>query len=127
MFGSDIIRVKVKGFLRNITENDNIFFDEKGILNNNKINFICDNVKYSIKYSNSEVMVIREGNDFINTFIFNMKKSISSYTLKDNNYTIEMNVKVENINIGNDYIYVKYIIIDTDCVYEYKIEMSEIL
>ena len=51
MFGSDIIRVKINGFLKNITENENTFFNEKGIVNKNKISFISDNVKYSIKYS----------------------------------------------------------------------------
>ena len=33
MFGSDIIRVKIKGFLKNITENEILNFDEKGIKN----------------------------------------------------------------------------------------------
>ena len=69
MFGSDIIRVKVKGFLKNITEEDNLFFNEKGISNKNKISFIFDDTKYNIKHSNNEVIMVREGKDFINTFI----------------------------------------------------------
>ncbi len=127
MFGSDIIRVKVKGYLKNITENENLFFDERGISKKNKVSFISDSIKYSIKYSNSEVVMIREGNDFINTFVFNKKKSISTYTLKSNNYTIDMDVNVNEIDINENNIYIKYVINDTECIYEYMIEMSESL
>ena len=31
MFGSDIIRIKVKGYLRNITDNEIFEFEERGI------------------------------------------------------------------------------------------------
>ena len=120
MFGSDIIRVKIKGFLKNITEKENLFFDEKGIINKNKISFISDNIKYNIKYSDSEVIMIRESKDFINTFVFNKKKSSSTYTLKDNDYSIEMDIIVNELIIDNDFINIKYIISDTECEYEYK-------
>ena len=127
MFGSDIIRVKIKGFLKNITEKESTFFDEKGINNKNKLSFMSDNIRYIIKYSDSEIMLIRENNDFINTFIFNKNNGSSSYTLKDNNYTIDMDIIVHDTNITNNVIYVKYTISDTGFMYEYKIEMSECL
>ena len=127
MFGSDIIRVRVKGCLKNITEKESLFFDEKGISNKNKINFISDNVKYNIKYSNSEVILIREGEDFVNTFIFHNNKGTSTYTLKDNNYTIDMNIIVNKMVIEDTFIDIRYMIVDTDCEYEYTIEMSECL
>ena len=37
MFGSDIIRVKINGYLKNNTENELITFNEKGIKNKEKI------------------------------------------------------------------------------------------
>ena len=37
MFGSDIIRIKVKGYLRNITDNEIFEFEERGIKNKDKI------------------------------------------------------------------------------------------
>ena len=125
MFGSDIIRIKIKGFLKNITEKENVFFEEKGIYNKNKIGFISDDIKYDIRYSDSKIMMTREGKDFINTFIFNEKKGKSSYTLKDNNYTIDMDIIVNDMNIKENSIDIKYVICDTGCSYEYKIEMSE--
>ena len=71
--------------------------------------------------------MVREGNDFINSFVFNMKKGISTYTLKDNNYSLDMNIIVEKLSVSDNNIYVKYIISDTGFTYEYKIEMSECL
>ena len=127
MFGSDIIRIKIKGFLKNITEKEDFFFNEKGIVNKNKISFISDDIKYNVKYSSDEVVMIREGNDFINTFVFNKKKSSSTYILKDNNYAIEMDIILEKMNVIDNIIYIKYVICDTNCTYEYKLEMSEYL
>ena len=39
MFGSDIIRVKINGYLKNNTENELITFNEKGIKNKEKISW----------------------------------------------------------------------------------------
>ena len=48
MFGSDIIRIKVKGYLRNITDNEIFEFEERGIKNKDKITFNNNDIKYSI-------------------------------------------------------------------------------
>ena len=45
MFGSDIIRIKVKGYLRNITDNEIFEFEERGIKNKDKITFNNNNSK----------------------------------------------------------------------------------
>ena len=126
MFGSDIIRVKIKGFLKNITENDILIFEEKGIYNKSKISFIKDDIKYNIKLLDSEIIMIREGKEYTNSFKFNKKKASSTYTLKDNNYTIEMDIDIKEIIIDNGF-YVRYVICDTSCLYEFKLEMSECL
>lgn len=127
MFGSDIIRTKIKGYLKNITEKEEFNFEEKGIKTKDKITFISNDVKYTIKYTNSEVLLLREGKDFINTFIFNKKNSKSNYLLKENNYDIDMEVKVSTLEVKDTYIYIEYEIISTSCKYKFKIEMSEIL
>lgn len=127
MFGSDIIRVKIKGFLKNITENEILNFDEKGIKNKNKIVFLSDDVKYNIKYNSDEIILIRDGKEFNNTFVFNKNKGSSSYTLKENNYTIVLDIDVKNMIISDSIIYIEYVVCDTNCYYVYKIEMSECL
>ena len=127
MFGSDIIRIKIKGYLKNITDNEIFEFEEKGIRNKNKITFNNNNIKYSIKCDNNEIILIRDGDDFVNTFVFNKKNSNSNYFLKENGYDMDMEVITSNIEISDELIYIEYEIISTSCKYEFKIEMSEIL
>ena len=127
MFGSDIIRIKIKGYLKNITDNEIFEFEEKGIKNKDKITFNNNNVKYSIKCNNSEIILIRDGDDFVNTFVFNKKNSNSNYLLKENGYDMDMEVITSNMEISDELIYIEYEIISTSCKYEFKIEMSEIL
>lgn len=127
MFGSDIIRIKIKGYLKNITDNEIFEFEEKGIKNKDKITFNNNNVKYSIKCNNSEIILIRDGDDFVNTFVFNKKNSNSNYFLKENGYDMDMEVITSNMEISDELIYIEYEIISTSCKYEFKIEMSEIL
>ena len=67
MFGSDIIRVKINGYLKNNTENELITFNEKGIKNKEKISFVFDSVKYSIKINDNDILLVRDGNDFLLT------------------------------------------------------------
>lgn len=124
--GVIFIRIKVKGYLKNITENELYNFEEKAIRNKNKIVFSNDGVKSTLKINDREVVLIREGNDFINSFIFKDRNSSCNYILKDNNYCVDIDIDTIMIDIGDGYIYIKYIINDSKCEYEYKIEMSDI-
>ena len=120
------IRIKVKGYLKNITENEVFNFEEKGIRNKEKITYSSDNVKTTIKINGNNVMLIREGNDFINTFVFNEKNSSCNYFLKENNYDVDIDINTVMMNMDDSSIYVNYVIVDSNCEYEYKIEMSDV-
>ena len=63
---------------------------------------------------------------FINTFVFNKDNSSCNYYLKENNYDVDIEVKTINLDINDNYIYIKYIIVDSKCEYEYKLEMSDV-
>ena len=127
MFGSGIIRIKIKRYLKNNTDNELLEFEEKGIKIKNKIIYYNNNVKNTIKFSDKEIILIREGNDFLNTFVFNINKSYSNYLLKENNYDIDLDVNTFIMNVSDNSIYVKYLIVETKCEYEFKIETSDIL
>ena len=120
------IKIRVKGYLKNITDNEILEIDEKAIKNKNKITFSSDNVKSIIKINDNDIMLIREGNDFVNTFIFNKDKSSCNYYLKDNNYDVDIEVTTISMEINDDSICIKYLIVDSDSEYEYKLEMSDI-
>ena len=97
MFGSDIIRVKINGYLKNNTENELITFNEKGIKNKEKISFVFDGVKYSIKINDNDILLVRDGNDFINSFSFNEKHGKSNYYLKEHGYSVDMDINIKRI------------------------------
>ncbi len=121
------IRIKVKGYLKNISSNEITYFEEKGIKNKNKITYSSDNIKYVININSDKVVLKRDGSDFVNTFIFNMKQSNCNYLLKDNNYSLDMDIKTVDINVDDNEIVIKYKIIDTEALYEFKIEVSDTL
>ena len=120
------IRIKIKGYLNNITDNEVIEFEEKGIKNKDKIIYTNDGVKTTVKIDGNKVMLIRDGNDFINTFVFDKKSSSCNYFLKENNYDVDIDINTLNIDINDDSIYIKYLIVDSDIEYEYKLEMSDV-
>lgn len=113
--------------MKNITDNEIFEFENKGIRNNNKIIYSYDDVKNTIKINDGEIMLIREGNDFINTFVFREKKSSCNYFLKENNYDVDIDINTILMNVFDNSILIKYEIIDSKCEYEFKIEMSEII
>ena len=123
------IRILIKGYLKNISENEIVNFECKGIKNKNKVTYVDNDVRFNIKINDDNVMLIRDGADFINTFIFdkNKKNSISNYLIKENNCDVDIDIDVIDLKIYDDIIYIKYLISETNCIYEYKLEMSDVL
>ena len=60
-------------------------------------------------------------------FAFKKKNAISSYLLKENNYSLDMDIDVQELIIDDNFFYVKYMIKDTSCIYEFRIEVSNSL
>lgn len=127
MFGGDIIRVSVNGYLKNNTDGENTIFKEKGIRTKDKLSFVFDDVKYSIKINDNDIMLVRDGNDFINSFSFSEKSGKSNYYLKEHGYSIDMDVNVDVLVIDDNKIFIKYVIAQTGCEYELMIEMEGVL
>ena len=123
------IRILIKGYLKNISENEIVNFECKGIKNKNKVTYVDNDVRFNIKINDDNVMLIRDGADFINTFIFdkNKKNSISNYLIKENNCDVDIDIDVIDLKIDDDIIYIKYLISETNCIYEYKLERRDVL
>ncbi len=123
------IRILIKGYLKNISENEIVNFECKGIKNKNKVTYVDNDVRFNIKINDDNVMLIRDGADFTNTFIFdkNKKNSISNYLIKENNCDVDIDIDVIDLKIDDDIIYIKYLISETNCIYEYKLEMRDVL
>ena len=126
-YPTDKILEVINGYLKNNTENELITFNEKGIKNKEKISFVFDGVKYSIKINDNDILLVRDGNDFINSFSFNEKHGKSNYYLKEHGYSVDMDINMKMFDVNDNKIYIKYVIADTECEYELLIEMGDIL
>lgn len=127
MFGGDFTRIKIKGYLKNITEKEINTFENNAIKSKSKISYIIDNNKYTLNYSNnSKVILKRDNNEYICNMIFQINKNnMINYYSKDNDIYLDVEMKTININITDKCIKIKYLIIDSDTEYEYYVEMSD--
>ena len=120
------IKIKVKGYLKDIDEGIITNIDTFGIKNKNKITYNEETVTNTILQEDNKLILIRENNEFKNILIFDLnKETISEYLLKENDLTIELNIKTNLVEIEDNYIKVRYLVIDSDNEYEYNIEMSD--
>ncbi len=120
------IKIKVKGYLKDIDEGIITNIDTFGIKNKNKITYNEETVTNTILQEDNKIILIRENDEFKNILIFDLnKETISEYLLKENNLTIELNIKTNLVEIEDNNIKVRYLVIDSDNEYEYSIEMSD--
>lgn len=120
------IKIKVKGYLKDIDEGIITNIDTFGIKNKNKITYNEETVTNTILQEDNKLILIRENDEFKNILIFDLnKETISEYLLKENDLTIELNIKTNLVEIEDNYIKVRYLVIDSDNEYEYNIEMSD--
>lgn len=120
------IKIKVKGYLKDIDEGIITNIDTFGIKNKNKITYNEETVTNTILQEDNKIILIRENDEFKNILIFDLnKETISEYLLKENDLTIELNIKTNLVEIEDNNIKVRYLVIDSDNEYEYSIEMSD--
>ena len=124
--GGVVIKVKIKGFLKNITEENQEIIDTFGIKKSNNINYINDNAKYKIQIEENKLILQRENNEFSHEMIFE-KNQIhkSEYFLKELHHSLEFNIETINIKLTENKIDIIYKIKETENVYNYVIELSD--
>lgn len=121
-----IIKIKIKGFLKNITENKEEPIDTTAIKKESIINYKIDNTIYKIKYDNNKVIISRNNEKYSNEIIFDPKKEHNSeYFIKDLNTSINIKIKTNCLKIEKNKIEINYQVIDSNEEYLYLIEMSE--
>lgn len=120
------IKLKIKGYLENKHTKEKLIIDTIGTKTRNNIKYKQDDVTYKIKINNNKIELIREKEEFINTFIFEKAKiTKSEYYLKEFSTSIYVELKTDNIVISEDKIEIMYTINETSEEYQYIIEMSE--
>lgn len=120
------IRKKINGYLKNITENKLEEIKENAICNKNKIIYSKDNIKHTIISKEKEIILIRESEEFKNILTFSKNRSIlSEYIIKENNFSVYIEIETLDINKTDNELCIRYKIIETNIIYEYKITMEE--
>ena len=119
------IKKIIKGYLKNITDNTCEYFDTPAIINKNKLNYIFENTKYTIYVKEKEIILIRENNEIKNILTFSKNRSIlSEYIIKENNLSVYIEIETIDYIIEEKLIYIKYKVTDSNCIYEYKINIG---
>lgn len=125
-YGGAIIKVKIKGFLLNKSDQTKILFDTSGINSKNQITYQKDGIKYKLTLSNEKVILIRESSEFNHGMVFSLNQTTkTSYYLKELNSSIDVSLLTTNLVLTDNLITIQYTIIDTNTEYLFKIEMSE--
>lgn len=128
MFWGDSIKINIKTNIINKTEKSKEEFTTKGIINKNKIIYQYNKTKYNLINNKNKVILLKENNDSKCEFVFiNNKKSIIEYFVKENNLTLEIEIKTTNIEINDNNILINYLVIDNNNEYEIDIEWEKYL
>ena len=125
--GGNITKINLKGYLKDITNNETTKIDVHAIKNKDKISYYLDNEKYIIKIiSPTKLILNRTTNEIDSTLYFELNKILTTnYTIKANNLSLGIDIRTTNLEINDNYIKISYTVIDSDNNYEYYIEMSE--
>ena len=120
------IKIKVKGYLENLTENKKDLIDTKAIKNSNIISYIIDDTKYKVIIEKNKITLLRENDEFSHGMLFEKNKTNKSeYYLKESNYSLEFNIQTTNLSIEKNKINITYKIIESDNIYNYVLESSD--
>ena len=120
------IKISIKGYLKNITENTQELIDTQSIKKDNKISYIIDNTKYILIIENNKVTLLRENNEFSNGIIFiENSTTTSEYYLKESSYSLEFNIETTKLIINKNKIDITYKVIESENIYNYVLEMSD--
>ena len=118
------IKIKIKGYLQNLTENTKDNIDVLGVLNKQNIHYRLNNTDHKIIINQDKVTLIRENENFVHKFEFESNKQTkANYYIKEYNTDIDILVMTNKLNISENKIEIIYKIIDSKEDYKYVLEM----
>lgn len=121
-FGGVIIRLT--GYLKNITNKENILIETTYKKVNNKIKYKQNNDTYEIITNKDELYLIRDNKEINSTMHFKQNKyTTCDYKIKDNDINLQIEIYTTKLLIEDNQILINYQVENTDN-YEYKIEIE---
>ena len=125
--GGILTKLNIKGYLKDITNNEITEINTKAIKVKDKISYYLDQEKYTLKIISPTKLILKRSTKEIDSIIYFEENKIlpSDYSLKDNNLSLNIDIRTDKINLNNEFIKISYTVIDSNNNYEYYIEMSE--
>lgn len=125
--GEKYMKIHLKGYLKDITNDETTAIYTTAIKNHQKITYYIDKEKYTLKIiTPSKLILNRVTEEIESTLYFEMNKVLTAdYYLKENNLSLGIDIRTKKIEMTDNYIKVQYTVIDSNNDYEYYIEMSE--
>ena len=125
--GGILTKLNIKGYLKDITNNEITEINTKAIKVKDKISYYLDQEKYTLKIISPTKLILKRITKEIDSIIYFEENKIlpSDYSLKDNNLSLNIDIRTNKINLKDEFIKISYTVIDSNNNYEYYIEMSE--
>lgn len=119
------IKIRIKNTLKNYNEKTENLIETFAIKNKNRISYYNNNTTYKLLLSEKKIILIRETNEFIHKFVFELDNiTKSEYYIKELNTNIDILIKTTNLNISENRIEINYEIIDNNNQYSYVLDME---
>lgn len=121
------MKIHLQGYIKDIKNNDVTEINTHAIKTKNKISYQSNQELYSLHISSSNQLILKRKTDTIDcTYYFEQNKTIPAiYCIKENDLSLEINIRTDYIEKTNNHIKINYTVIDSNNSYEYNIEMSE--
>ena len=125
--GEKFMKIHLKGYLKDITNDEIIKIDTFAIKKDNQIIYYLDKEKYIINIVNPTQLILNRVTNEIETTLYfeDGKTKNADYLLKENNLSLKIAIRTNKILLSNQYIKINYTVIDSNNDYDYYIEMSE--
>lgn len=127
MLRRDFTRTKIIGQIKDVTNQETNSFNTTAIKQKNKITYVINQEKYTLKIISPDRLILNRKTDQIdNTMYFEKDKVLPAiYNIKENDLELEIEIKTNKLEIKEKKINISYTVIDSNTEYEYNIEMSE--
>ena len=125
--GGIFTKIHLKGYLKDITNDEITQIDTIAIKYHQKITYYLDKEKYILKIISPTNLILNRTTKEIDSTIYFEKEKIlpMNYYLKENELSLNIDIRTDKLEINDNYIKILYTVIDSDNNYEYYIEMSE--
>ena len=121
-----IIKIKVKGNLKNLTENEKELINTKGIKNNNIISYIHNKTKYKLITNIDSIKLIRENEEIYHEILFKEHDTCkTTYYLKQLNSSLQINIETQKLTISENKINIVYKNKENQNIYQYVLDVSD--